>query len=99
MEEIHLHYAVAGLPFLVAGRPFYLKNRYTCSSYIARVLQENQIRISGKHFSLVTPKDFYLYSDKKVIFEGSLAEFVGKSVEERLRSIKTSERMVAVYGN
>lgn len=96
-KRFRLHYAVAGLPFLVAGRPFYLKNHYTCSSYIARVLQENQIRISGKHFSLVTPKDFYLYSDKKVIFEGSLADFAGTSMEERQR--KTSGRMVTVYGN
>ncbi len=98
-KRFRLHYAVAGLPFLVAGRPFYLKNQYTCSSYIARILQENQIRISGKHFSLVTPKDFYLYSEKKVIFEGSLAEFTGTSMKERRRNIKTSGRMVAVYGN
>lgn len=98
-KRFRLHYAVAGLPFLVAGRPFYLKNQYTCSSYIARILQENQIRISGKHFSLVTPKDFYLYSEKKVIFEGSLAEFTGTSMKERRRNIKTSGRMVTVYGN
>ncbi len=98
-KRFRLHYAVAGLPFLVAGRPFYLKNQYTCSSYIARILQENQIRISGKHFSLVTPKDFYLYPEKKVIFEGRLAEFVGTSMEERRRNIKTAGRMVTVYGN
>ena len=107
-QRFRSHYAVAGLPFLAAGRPFYLKNQYTCSSYIARVLQENQIRISGKHFSLVTPKDFYLYPDKKVVFEGSLAEFSGRKPAEksmgtskgtRLRDIKASERMVAVYGS
>ena len=91
-QRFRSHYAVA-------GHPFYLKNQYTCSSYIARVLLENQIQISRKHFSLVTPKDFYQYSDKKVIFEGSLAEFVGTSMEERQRNIKTSGRMVAVYGN
>lgn len=70
------HYAVLGLVFLICGIPFYQKNHYTCSSYIARLLHENHIPISSKHFSLVTPKDFYLYPNKKTIFEGSLAEFV-----------------------
>lgn len=75
-KRFRYHYAVPGLPFIVWGRPFYLKNQYTCSSYIARLLEEQKIRISEKHFSLVTPKDFYLYPDKKVIFEGRLKEFV-----------------------
>ncbi len=72
------HYAVLGLPFLVAGYPFYQKNHYTCSSYIARILEENNIFIAKKHFSLVTPKDFYLYEDKEVLFEGSLSELIEK---------------------
>ena len=72
----HYHYAVIGLPFIVCGRPFYQKNHYTCSSYIARVLADSGICMFDKHFSLVTPKDFYLYPDKKVLFEGSLAELV-----------------------
>ncbi len=107
------HYAVPGLPFLVCGIPFYIKNQYTCSSYIARLLNENHIRISKKHFSLVTPKDFYLYPNKKVIFEGSLKEFA-RLTEQAVISEKTAgtgnrkepeknggrlrQRMVAVYG-
>lgn len=71
----HYHYAVPGLPFIVCGKPFYWKNQYTCSSYIARLLDEHQICIARKHFSLVTPKDFYLYPDKRVIFEGRLAAY------------------------
>lgn len=70
------HYAVLGLMFIVCGIPFYQRNHYTCSSYIARLLHENQIDISSKHFSLVTPRDFYLYPNKKTVFEGRLAEFV-----------------------
>lgn len=68
------HYAVLGLFFLLGGRPFYQKNHYTCSSYIARVLEENGIRISDKHFSLVSPKDFYEYPERRVLFEGALAD-------------------------
>lgn len=75
-KRLRRHYAVLGLVFIVCGIPFYQRNHYTCSSYIARVLYENEIEISQKHFSLVTPKDFYLYSGKKTVFEGRLAEFV-----------------------
>ncbi|MDE6219777.1 MAG: hypothetical protein K2G51_04990 [Lachnospiraceae bacterium] len=73
-RRFHIHYAVIGLPFILFGIPFFIRNQYTCSSYIARILQENGIRISEKHFSLVTPKDFCAYEQMRVIFEGELCE-------------------------
>lgn len=75
-QRYRYHYAVLGLPFILWNRPFYQKNHYTCSSYIARVLAENGLPVSKKHFSLVTPKDFYEYQDKRVVFEGSLSQIV-----------------------
>lgn len=74
--RFHIHYAVCGLPFLVLGIPFYQRDHYTCSSYIARVLAENGIAVSQKHFSLVTLKDFSEYSGMQQIFEGPLSEIV-----------------------
>lgn len=94
----HYHYAVPGLPFIIFGIPFYYKNQYTCSSYIAKLLQENDILISKKHFSLVTPKDFYLYPDKKVVYEGSLAAFVNAHTHSAA-SKALHGRMVAAYGH
>lgn len=79
------HYAVLGLPFILFGKPFYQNNHYTCSSYIARVLEEQGIRISKKHFSLVTPKDFYEYEEKRVLFEGALEEIVNTDENWRMR--------------
>lgn len=73
-RRLHIHYAVFGLLFLVLGIPFYMRDHYTCSSYIARILQENGMSVSDKHFSLVTPKDFYEYKDMRVVFEGRLSE-------------------------
>lgn len=73
-RRFHIHYAVLGLPFILMSVPFFIRNRYTCSSYIARILQENGIRIADKHFSLVTPKDFYEYGKMRVVFEGKLSE-------------------------
>lgn len=75
-HRFHYHYAVLGLPFILWNRPFYQKNHYTCSSYLAKILEETGICKWEKHFSLVTPKDFYEYPKKLKIFEGSLAELV-----------------------
>lgn len=75
-RRFRIHYAVLGLPFILMNIPFFIRNQYTCSSYIARILQENGIRIAEKHFSLVTPKDFYEYEKLRVIFEGRLSDIV-----------------------
>lgn len=77
-RRFHIHYAVAALPFVVLGIPFYIKDQYTCSSYIAKILQENGICISDKHFSVVTPKDFYEYEGMRMIFEGELSEITAE---------------------
>ncbi len=71
------HYTILGLPFILMGKPFYQKNHYTCSSYAAKILGEAGICRFDKHFSLVTPKDFYEYKGKETIFEGSLYELAG----------------------
>lgn len=84
-RRFQYHYTIFGLPFLLMGRPFYQKNHYTCSSYIARLLKENQIVISDKHFSLVTPRDFYEYPKKRIIFQGPLAEFIGDIHDSKYR--------------
>lgn len=71
-RRFRIHYAVCSLPFIIAGCPFYLKDQYTCSSYIAKILKESGIVISDKHFSLVTPRDFTEYGEMEKIYEGPL---------------------------
>lgn len=75
-SRFRYHYTVLGLPFLLLNRPFYQKNHYTCSSWLGKVLEEAGIVRWEKHFSLVTPKDFYEYENKQILFEGKLREFV-----------------------
>ena len=68
--------------------PLYIYHQYTCSSYIASVLEENGIWHFKKHFSLVTPKDFYTGQNMRVVFEGELAQIVDgmpDSFSERIR--------------
>lgn len=76
-RRFQYHYAVIGLLFILMKRPFFQKGHYTCSSYVAKLLEEAGICSLGKHFSLVTPKDFYEYEKKEKIFEGRLSELVG----------------------
>ncbi len=75
-DHYHIHYTVLGLPFLLCNIPFYQKGHYTCSSFLARLLEEAGILRFDKHFSLVTPRDFMEYQEKEVIFEGALRELV-----------------------
>lgn len=75
-NRFHYHYCILGLPFLLGGIPFYQKRHYTCSSFVARILSENGISLFDKHFSLVTPKDFYELTQTETIYEGSLEEFL-----------------------
>ncbi|MCI8484639.1 MAG: hypothetical protein HFH41_09905 [Lachnospiraceae bacterium] len=76
-ERFHYHYCIIGLPMLLCNIPFYQKNHYTCSSFVAHILEENGIRLFEKHFSLVTPRDFYELECTSLEFEGTLQEFNG----------------------
>jgi hypothetical protein len=40
------------------------------------VLEENGLKLFSKHFSLVTPKDFYELEQKEVIYEGELKQLI-----------------------
>lgn len=75
-KRFRYHYTILGLPFLLMNIPFYQKNHYTCSSFAARLLEEAGVCSWGKHFSLVTPKDFMEYDGKRILFEGSLRDLV-----------------------
>lgn len=89
-RRFQIHYAVLALPFIVMGIPFYIKNQYTCSSYIAKLLSENGISISEKHFSLVTPKDFYESQKLHMVFEGELSEIVVDSQNSQKSIIRSA---------
>lgn len=87
-NRFRIHYAVLGLPFILMNIPFYINNQYTCSSYIARVLQENGVVNFEKHFSTVTPKDFYAYKNMRVVYEGELSQIVAGISDNLLASIR-----------
>lgn len=91
-RRFRIHYAVLGLPFIMMGYPFYLKNQYTCSSYLARILQDNQILVFNKHFSLVTPKDFLEYPGMKEVFEGNLYDITKHVPDYRMERASAYER-------
>ena len=90
-KRLRIHYAVIGLPFILMGVPFYIKNQYTCSSYIGKILRENGICVSDKHFSLITPKDFYECDKLRVIFEGRLSEISTKTHNHKIKGVSVYE--------
>ena len=95
-KRFRYHYAVAGLPFILWQIPFYQKNHYTCSSYIARLLEEAGVCRGNKHFSLVTPRDFMEYEEKEKVFEGSLRELT--EYWGNLGRQDETQRIYPVYG-
>lgn len=97
LRQYQIHYAMLGLPFLLLGVPFYQKNRYTCSSYVARVLKENGICDFKKHFSLVTPKDFLEYQEMRIIYEGKLSLITEKSMNTSSMFTMLKQRQETVY--
>lgn len=74
-NRFNYHYCILGLPFLLLNRPFYQKGHYTCSSFTARLLEENGLTLFDKHFSLVTPGDFYDLKEPEIIYEGLLKDY------------------------
>ena len=84
-KRFRFHYCILGLPSILLQRPFYQEGHYTCSSFIARLLSACGIDLFHKHFSLVTPADFYDYKKDDIMFEGALADFIAKSRPENAR--------------
>ncbi len=78
-HRFRYHYAVLELPLILFQIPFQSSYHYTCSSYLAKIMQDAGIIQWKKHTSLVTPKDFYEDLEKEVLFEGPLAELIGES--------------------
>lgn len=75
-QRFRYHYCILGLPFLLLNIPFYQNRHFTCSSFIAKLLADHGLPLFQKHFSLVTPRDFYELPQTKIIYEGSLETFL-----------------------
>ena len=76
-QRFRYHYGILGLPMLLCNIPFYQRNHYTCSSFVANILNESGIELFEKHFSLVTPRDFYELENTSLVYEGTLHDFNG----------------------
>lgn len=70
------HYTVLGLPFMLINKPFHQKRRYACSQFVARTLEDYGVRKFKKHYSLMTPRDFYEMPDKKILYVGTVEGYI-----------------------
>ena len=44
-KRFRYHYCILGLPMILCNIPFYQKNHYTCSSFVANILEENGMEL------------------------------------------------------
>lgn len=75
-NRFRYHYTILGLPLILIGKPFNQRYYHTCSSYLAKILEDAGVCHWDKHTSIITPKDFYDNLEKQVIFEGLLRDLV-----------------------
>lgn len=85
-QRFRYHYGMLSLPFVMANRPFYQKNHFTCSSFMAFFLEKHGILRFNKHFSLVTPVDFYNLPNTTLIFEGRFKDYI--AAENRASEVR-----------
>lgn len=79
-HRFRYHYTILGLPLILFNRPFKQRYYHTCSSYLAKLLEDAGVCRWRKHTSIVTPKDFYYDLEKEVIFEGPLYKLVNQDM-------------------
>lgn len=71
-------YTVLGLPWMLFNKPFHQKRHYACSQFVARTLEDYGIRKFDKHYSIITPRDFYEMPNKKILYVGTIEGYIDK---------------------
>ena len=74
-ERYTYHYCVAGLFAVLFQKPLHQRNFYTCSSFAARLLEQQGMQLFDKDYSLVTPDDFYHLEQLECIYEGYFRDY------------------------
>ena len=68
-------YNIMGLPLLYLKIPYKRKKHFTCSQFVACVLDKAEILEMDKDYSVYRPEDFYEIPEKNLIYSGVLQEY------------------------
>lgn len=81
-----LKYDVKSLVRLAINKPKAYENRYVCSSFVSRILEDSGVLLFDKAYHEVQPIDFINNKNNKltVIYEGLLSSYSNSSVFERM---------------
>lgn len=72
----HYTYNYIGLPFMLANVAWKRKRKYTCSQFVAWLLQEQSGVVSfGKSYSLVKPQDFMRALSAFETYRGTICQY------------------------
>jgi len=69
-------YNFAGLIGILINKPLKMGKRYTCSHFVAYILEKSDILTFDKNVMLVTPMDFCGIIGLEKVYEGMMADFI-----------------------
>lgn len=69
------HYNFIGLFGAAVGKQVSRRNGYYCSHFVAKVMEDSDLKFWDMPSYLVTPNDFQHMEEFKVIYEGLITEF------------------------
>lgn len=75
-ENMNLyHYNFVGLFGAAVGREVSRRNGYYCSHFVAKVIEDADVKLWDTPAFLVKPEDFQQHKDFEIIYEGLMSEF------------------------
>lgn len=74
-NQPHYRYNFVGLFGAMINRAIPVKDRYFCSEFVAKVLEEGGVDIFDKPYSTVKPDDFTRVETLEEIYRGELREY------------------------
>ncbi len=70
------HYNFIGLFGAAIGKQISRRNGYYCSHFVAKVMEDADLKLWDTPSFLVTPEDFQHHDEFKVVYEGLMREFI-----------------------
>lgn len=86
-------YGVKNLINIMRQKTVKLDNTLVCSQFVDTILKDSGKDVTGKHSSLVIPKDFYKNKKLYKIYEGKSVDYSEEDIERMLRPIIRSGKV------
>jgi len=75
-------YNFLGLLGVILNKTIVIKNRYFCSQFVAKVLEDSDLNVINKPSELATPQDFINSNSLKEVYTGQLSSYRKEPIVE-----------------